>query len=65
MRFSDYFKALPPEGKKEFAARCKVSLGYLYRVSGGFSSPSLQLCKDIQRESSGAVPLQDWQSEAA
>lgn len=60
MKFSEYFKPLPPEKKKEMADKLDVSLGYLYRLAGGFSSPSLELAKKIRRRSKGAVPLQEW-----
>lgn len=60
MNFTDYFSKLSPEGKKDLATRLDVSLGYLYRIKGKFSSPSLELARRIQQETNGAVPLQDW-----
>lgn len=60
MKFSEYFKPLSPEEKKQMAKRLDVSLGYLYRLAGGFSSPSLDLTKKIQRRTKGAVPVQEW-----
>lgn len=64
MTFSDYFAKLSPQGKKDLAARLDVSLGYLYRLKGKFSTPSLELANRIQQETNGAVPLQDWQDAA-
>jgi hypothetical protein len=60
MRFPDYFKPLPADDKKALASRLGVTLGYLYRLAGGFSSPSLKLTKQIQSATNGAVPVQDW-----
>lgn len=64
MRFPDYFKPLPADEKRRLAKRLNVTLGYLYRLAGEFSSPSMSLAKDIQRETKGAVPVQDWTEEA-
>lgn len=60
MKFSEYFKPLPPEKKKRMEKTLGVSLGYLYRLAGEFSSPSLDLAKKIERHSKGAVTVQDW-----
>ena len=60
MRFTDYFKPLPADEKKALAGRLDVTLGYLYRLAGGFSSPSMKLAKEIQGATNGAVPVQDW-----
>lgn len=64
MKFPLYFKPLPAAEKKRLAQRLGVSLGYLYRLAGNFSSPSMTLAKDIQRETNGAVPVQDWTGTA-
>lgn len=65
MRFPDYFKPLAADEKKRFAKRLGVSLGYLYRLAGGFSTPSLPLAKDIQRLSSGSVAADEWTTRRA
>ena len=59
MKFSKYFKPLSHEKKKAMAAKLDVELGYLYRLAGGFSNPSLELAKKIQRHSK-RVRVQDW-----
>lgn len=60
MKFTDYFKPLPPTEKRKLARRLGVSLGYCYRLAGGFSSPSRDLSKKVEQASKGAVPMQDW-----
>lgn len=60
MKFSDYFKPLPHPEKKKLAKRLDVSLGYLYRLAGGFSLPSRELSQKVERASKGRVPMQDW-----
>lgn len=63
MRFRDYFKELSPADKKALAERLGVKLGYLYRLKGGFSTPSLDLAARIQQATNDSVRLQDWQDE--
>jgi hypothetical protein len=64
MKFSEHFKTLSPKQKAQFAKRCDVSLGYLFRLSGGFSFPSLRLAQRIQKETRGAVQPTDWERAA-
>lgn len=65
MRFRDYFKSLPPAEKKSLAENVGVSLGYLYRLKGGFSTPSLELATKIQQATNDSVRLQDWAERRA
>lgn len=65
VKFSDYCERLPAPEKKKLARRLKISLGYLYRIKGGFSTPSFQLAKEIERHTHGIVPLQEWNGKRA
>lgn len=60
MRFRDYFQSLTAKEKKDFADEVGVSLGYCYRLKGGFATPGLKLATKIQRASKDSVRLEDW-----
>lgn len=62
-----YLRSLPDEAaRKEFAARCGTSIGYLALIRSGARKCGESLAITIDRESGGAVPCEvlrpdvDW-----
>lgn len=63
MAFKDYFLALAPEARKDFATRCKTSVGHLNNCLYGYAKFSPALCVSIERESGAKVSRRDLRDD--
>jgi len=59
MRFRDYFYALDFAARAAFAGRCGTSVGYLSLVISGHRAAGETLALRIERESAGAVRVEE------
>ena len=54
-----YINNLPPEARDDFAKRAGTTVGYLRKAVSVGSKMGVELCIAIQRESHGAVTVED------
>ena len=65
MTFRRYFFALSKPDRKNFAARCGVSEGFLMLVAYGHKSASTELAVAIEKESAGEVRVTETHANFA
>lgn len=59
MKLSTYLDKLNPVDQQTFAKRCGTSVDYLKQIASGTRRPGAKLAVDIERESLGAVPVEE------
>lgn len=61
----DYLNSMTPAEQRDFAARCKTTLGYLRKACSIKQPIGEGLCIVIERESGGAVPCEKLRPDLA
>jgi DNA-binding transcriptional regulator YdaS (Cro superfamily) len=59
MKLLPYLKTLSPDRRRIFAARCDTSLGHMTNVAYGYKPCAESLAIAIERESAGAVTVEE------
>ena len=67
MNIKSFLDSIPPDEREAFAVRCGTSIGHLRNISYGYRSCAESLAINIERETHGAVRVEelrpdvDWQ----